>query len=227
MSNDSADRQIYFDLFGYHVLNQNRLISGLSHIHLEDVLQYVALPQVRIEVDERPSTTPKTGKVLPKSGAKGRSDLKLLFSHLKDEKKVKTILKVIVDDLQEPAHSDEAIEACLKDTEVEIWDWRKMDLCVDVIQNVAPGVREVHLYWSGNNAVLRGWGEAEGLPRLQRLEKICLHYQEVRARRRDFRLLGYRLLTLRPIHTGARVARANPRVCQCVQRTNPEEQTTN
>lgn len=109
----------------------------------------------------------------------GRTDLVFLFKWLKGGGNVKTILKVIVDDLQEPAHSDEAIEAALKGMSVEDWDWRKTDLCLEVIHSVAPTARIVHLYWSGNNAVLRGWSEPEGLAKLERLENVNLNVRQV------------------------------------------------
>jgi hypothetical protein len=89
------------------------------------------------------------------------------------------ILKVIVDDLQEPAHQDEAIEECLDGLGVEVWDWRKMDISPDVIKKVAPGARGINLYWSSNNAVLRGWGEVEALRELNKLEKVYLHAHQV------------------------------------------------
>jgi hypothetical protein len=62
---------------------------------------------------------------------------------------------------------------------VEDWDWRKADLCTEVIYTVAPMARIVHLYWSGNNATLRGWSEPEGLAKLEKLEKVHLHEQQV------------------------------------------------
>jgi hypothetical protein len=37
----------------------------------------------------------------------------------------------------------------------------------------------VCLYWSGNNAVLRGWSEPGGLNQLKRLEKVHLHVGRV------------------------------------------------
>jgi hypothetical protein len=109
---------------------------------------------------------------------KGRTDLVLLFKWLRNEKGVKTILKVIVEDLQEPAHSDEAIEDALEGAGVEDWDWRKTDLCSEVIYKVAPKARIVHLYWSGNNPTLRGWSEAEGLAKLKDLEKVILNSRQ-------------------------------------------------
>jgi hypothetical protein len=174
-----ADRQIYFDLFGCGPsLSEKRLQDSLRHLEFEDILQYVAIPQVKIE--GKPVVVKGSGRA-PRPDAKGRSDLKLVFNWLKDDKqkKVKTILKVIVDDLQEPSHHDEAIEECLDGMGVEIWDWRKMDISPEVIKNVAPDVRELHLYWSGSHAVLRGWSEPEGLRQLKKLETIHLHPYQV------------------------------------------------
>jgi len=180
-----ADRQIYFDLTGMvSTLAESRITEGLSHIVCEDVLQYVAIPHVRVEPN-----LPVPSKRPPKPDGLGRTDLQILFRWLREDRKVKTILKVIVDDLQEPAHSDEAIEACLAGMGVETWDWKKTDVCPDVIGKVCPEVRVVHLYWSGNNAVLRGWGEPEGLRKLQKLEEVYLHVQpgrETRARTKRY-----------------------------------------
>ncbi|KAB5545922.1 hypothetical protein GE09DRAFT_1132964 [Coniochaeta sp. 2T2.1] len=179
------DRQIYFDLFGAGpTLSQIRMQDSLKHLEFEDILQYVAIPQVKVE--GKPVVV-KGNRPPPKPDAKGRTDLKLIFNWLKDDKqkKVKTILKVIVDDLKEPAHNDEAIEECLDDLGVEIWDWRKMDISSEVIKKVAPDVREVHLYWSGNHTVLRGWSELEGLRQLKKLETVHLHpYQGLETRQR-------------------------------------------
>lgn len=49
------------------------------------------------------------------------------------EKGVKIILRLIVDDLVLLVYSDEVIEVVLKDINVEIWDWQKIDLCIEVI----------------------------------------------------------------------------------------------
>ncbi|KAI2464187.1 hypothetical protein F4781DRAFT_425759 [Annulohypoxylon bovei var. microspora] len=177
------DRHIYFDLSGVSPkVNKGGIIGGLNHLLLEDVLQYVEIP--RVEVEDDPVTL-KPGQRALKPDGNGRKDMEPLFKWLRDEKKVNTILKVIVEDLQEPAHSDETIEACLTGMGVEIWQWKKFDLSPEIIQKVAPGARVVHLYWSGNNAVLRGWSEPGGLRMLRELEEVHLHAQqglETRAR---------------------------------------------
>lgn len=53
-----------------------------------------------------------------------------------------------------PAHSDVVIQRVLRDLDVEIWDWRKVDMSIPTIHKVAPKVIEVSLYWSGNDGVL-------------------------------------------------------------------------
>ncbi|KAG8169744.1 hypothetical protein KVR01_000489 [Diaporthe batatas] len=172
------DKQIYFDLFGTSPeISKTGLVSGLHHLHLEDILQYVAIPRVFIE--DESSRKQKPSQLQSKPDGSGRTDMTLIFQWLREDKKVKTILKVIVDDLKEPSHSDEAIEACLDGMGVETWDWRKFDLSPDVIHKAAPKVRVVHLYWSGNNAVLLGWSATEGgLKTLKELQKVHLHVHQ-------------------------------------------------
>jgi hypothetical protein len=139
-------------------------------------LQYVALPCIQLE--KKPITSKLLKKVVKAPDGKGRSDMVFLFNFLR-KKGIKRVIRVIVDDRLNPAHSDEAIEKALGGLKVEIWDWQKFDLCTETIISAAPDAREVHLYWSGNNAVLRGWSEPEGLKRLEKLEKVDLHVEQV------------------------------------------------
>ena len=88
-----------------------------------------------------------------------------IFRWLK-KRHVKSVLKVTVIDDVEPSHSDEAIEACMDQLDVRIWNWYKVDVCCDVIINSAKRARDVTLYSSGNNAVLVGWSSSAGLARL-------------------------------------------------------------
>jgi len=106
----------------------------------------------------------------------GRTDLGIIFRWLRSyPNNVEKIIKLIVDDRQHPAHSDEEIENAVKPFKVEIWDWRKVDLCGETIAAAADEARQVNLYWSGNNAVLRGWSDPEGgLARLKNLTKVIV-----------------------------------------------------
>lgn len=76
---------------------------------------------------------------------------------------VKSIITVTVIDYGHPCHSDEAIEEALEGFQVEDWDWKKADLCTDVIATSSNQIKSISLYSSGNNAVLMGWASSEGL----------------------------------------------------------------
>lgn len=144
------------------------------------ILRHITLPPLTIKPPPRPN----------KSDDKySYTDQLLIFEWLQKKKGVKKIFKVIVDDMERP-HRDEDIvnvlagkgmrgPAKLQSFDVEILDWRKIDICPVVVQSAAPGLRELHLRWGGSNSVLRGWSEPEGLPKLKQLRKIYLHYDEV------------------------------------------------
>lgn len=139
-----------------------------SHLKFDTVLQYVAFPQIQfIQTDES-----------HKPHQRSRKDLVVLFQWLRDQG-VKRIIKVIVDDLRKPCHSDEDIEKALDGFEVEILDWRRLDLCPITIFKVSKNLREIHLQWSGRNCVLRSWSEREGLAKVPSLKAIHLTQVEV------------------------------------------------
>lgn len=151
-------------------------VEGLEYLKFEDVLQYVALPCPQA-VDTR-AILPKVLKTSIKPDGSGRKDMIAIFNFLR-RKGVKRVVRIIVDDKVSPAHIDEAIERAVGGLNVEIWDWQKIDLCSETILTAAPDVREVCLYWSGNNAVLRGWSDRGGLAQLRKLRKVYLHVHQV------------------------------------------------
>ena len=136
----------------------------------------MAFPNLQIK-----KNTPRSqrGKYVNRDGS-GRDDMTVLFQFLR-EKKVKRIVRIIVADRDRDAHSDVAVETALRSFNVEIWDWQKYDICTETIANAAPDVEEMHLYWSGKNAVLWGWSDKEVLKRMKELKKIYLHITQVRA----------------------------------------------
>ncbi|KAF5533704.1 hypothetical protein FMEXI_11675 [Fusarium mexicanum] len=135
--------------------------QSYDHINFDQVLRYVSFR--RIELQKPPV-----------------DDLTVFFSWLKG-KGVKHILKVMVDDLKDPSHSDKALEDCLRPFEVEILDWTKVDLCPETILTACRNVRQLYLRWSGNRAILRAWSEPEGLAKLENLEAVHLVYSEDQA----------------------------------------------
>lgn len=94
---------------------------------------------------------------------------------------VREIIKIMVVDDRDRPHADSAIIEALYGFKVEEWDWKRVDLCSDVIYEASPNVREVSLYCSGNNAVLMGWASAEGLgnrKKFPRLEKVSIYIRD-------------------------------------------------
>ncbi len=84
----------------------------------------------------------------------GLSDASIIFKWLWEN----NVRRVVVIDDGETPHSNQVIEEALVDFKVEIWDWKKIDICSETIYRAAKDARVVYLYTSGNSAVLRGWG---------------------------------------------------------------------
>lgn len=176
-----AEKAISFNLADCSPVNLSEQSLGrlLYRIDFEDVLRYVALPRISFLKDDDHSPTTRVSRETVDEP--GRGDVRLVFDYLRHKKKVKRILRVIVDDLESPSHSDEAIEFALAGMNVEAWDWRRYDLCIETVFQVAPEVTELSLYWSGNKTVLCGWSETLcGLPRLTKLRKLHVWYAQVR-----------------------------------------------
>ncbi|KAF2164254.1 hypothetical protein M409DRAFT_25597 [Zasmidium cellare ATCC 36951] len=178
------DREIYLNLLDHTSLELSRksLEDSLGHLKFDEILRCVALPRMILHPDPATASSSVSRK-------NGRSDVLRLFQYLKEDKSlkesketlpgVKRVLRVIVEDLSSPSHADEDIEAALKDLHVEDLDWRKYDMCPNTIKTAAPEAKRVSLYWSGSNAVLRGWSEnctGGGLNSMQNLRHVRLYY---------------------------------------------------
>ena len=64
---------------------------------------------------------------------------------------------------------EDKICVCLKDLEVEELDWRRLDLGIEPIVSLGPTLSTLHLYSSGNWAVLSHWVSNVGLERLEKV----------------------------------------------------------
>lgn len=141
-----------------------------KHIRLEDCLQCVALPELRLQRDAYLDIlSPKQDKSVLKvlqSKCEGLTDAVLILDWLR-KRKVKKVIRVIVMEGGSIPHSDEAIVESLKGSELEVLDWRKFYICSETIRQAAEHVRILHLYCSGNNAVLRSWSSEQGLVKLE------------------------------------------------------------
>ncbi|KAH6854899.1 hypothetical protein B0I37DRAFT_410945 [Chaetomium sp. MPI-CAGE-AT-0009] len=198
---DASYKNLYFDAsFHSRADDMTTLIDRLSVGGFEDTLAYVYIPPLALPTAEKKTSSTsrwRPGQVQENPNM-GRNDLIKVFDKL-SSCGVTRILNVQVDDLYEPSHTDSAIEMALRGADppapryrhqrpaharnpahpsilVETWDWRRADISADVIAAVAPGVKHVKLYWSGKQAVLRGWGDASaGIPRLAKLKTLKVY----------------------------------------------------
>lgn len=164
--------------------------QSYNYMTFDSVLRYVAFPRVELQKLSPPSRESKLSKKLSPQPqpARGRNDLKFFFDWLYG-KGVRHILKVVVDDHEDPPHSDQAIEDALRLFEVETLDWSREDLCPETIQVAGRNVRELYLRWSGNRSVLRAWGEPDGLPKLEKLQRVHLTWNAEKVCDSVFRVL--------------------------------------
>lgn len=138
--------------------------SHWDMLDFEMVLKYVSIANIKFKLD----------KGFDRVVRQSRDDAKHILLWLLKEKNVDRILHVIVDDISPNYHSNESIEQALEMANVEILDWRRPDLCPSTIFKIGINLRELHLHWGGNNAILRAWSEAEGLPMLAQYGKLKL-----------------------------------------------------
>ncbi|KAL1640281.1 hypothetical protein SLS58_007097 [Diplodia intermedia] len=173
------EKELFFSLVDGPSKCNEEMLKNVQYAEFEDTLQYVELPRLELE---KPDDVPAKfrGRVAPKDG-KGRNDYPFIFDWLQ-KKGVDRILKLYVDDSEEPSHSEETIENALEKFRiVQLWDWKKFDLSSETILKAAKDVEEVWLYWSGNNAVLRSWSEPDGLNALRSLRKVKVFETQFRS----------------------------------------------
>lgn len=156
---------------GYSLSEESR--NNLSYLKFENILRYVDFPKGVVgQAPDAPAKTKKSQMKPPAPDGIGRKDLKEVFEWLKDSG-VEKIIRVRVQDTQDPPHSEDTIESALKSFQVEVWDWVRIDICSDTIFKAAPDLIKVYLYSSGNNAVLKSWSDVDGL---RKLEKVSSCY---------------------------------------------------
>ncbi|XEU94982.1 hypothetical protein FSHL1_000266 [Fusarium sambucinum] len=155
-------------------INFRDFTKSYESLKFDQVLQHVEFRQMKVKSPpgKRPDWTDSEGRA-----GTGRKDVYYFFRWLSKKKLVQNIIHVIVEDGNGISHTDEAIEESLKDFNIEILDWRKPDLDPMTLRTACMNsdLREIHLWWDGNNAVLRAWSEPDGLVKINTLQVIYLH----------------------------------------------------
>jgi len=90
----------------------------------------------------------------------------IIFKWLR-QKGASHICEVRIVDSYDNPHSEEHIIDALEGLDVQVLDWRRTDLSVDVIQKAAPHVKDLCLYSSGNWCALSHWLGPDGVVKLK------------------------------------------------------------
>ncbi len=110
-----------------------------------------------------------------KYGVRSTYEALEVFDFLRSERGVSLVKSVKVPDCMVHPHSNLKIKACLQGFDVYSLDWRKRDLSLNLVKDVAPNVAELHLYSSGNEDVLHFWAES-GLSKLKEVSQEFRHH---------------------------------------------------
>lgn len=164
-----AERRVYFDLSTMpDKTYKYEYFQGLAEqVKFESVLHHVDLPNFTVTGGEDLfSGESNKERFHDIQALTGRVDFLKIFEWLRANG-VKGIIEVCVADSVNICHCDEAIEMALEKFDIEKLEWQRDDICTDVFVSATPNVRELYLYSSGNNEVLRGWSGKEGLGTLK------------------------------------------------------------
>ena len=142
----------------------NNQADPAPNIKFESVLRYVHFPDL--------SQIP-----LLKDQKRDREEVPLILRWLR-QKGVKSILRLVVPDCRANPLDEEKICTCIEGFGVKELDWRRLDLGIEPIVSLASTLTVLHLYSSGNWAVLSHWVSEVGL---ERLEKVHLPFLSLRS----------------------------------------------
>ena len=139
-----------------------------QHYVVEKMLKSVCIAEnVKVDWDKDNHSIHET---VSKWGYAENAEMYLVFYWLKS-RGVKKIFDVSVYDFKENGkkpHSDKAIFECLRDLQVESWDWQRMDIPSSLLPETAgEHIKTLKLYCSGRRAVLQSWSDCGGLAKLK------------------------------------------------------------
>ena len=97
-----------------------------------------------------------------------RQEVWLILSWLKG-KGVKEILRLVVPDCKVNPLDEDRIRRSMEGFVIKELDWRRLDLGIEPIMSLASTLSVLHLYSSGNWAVLSHWVSKGGLEELKKV----------------------------------------------------------
>jgi hypothetical protein len=154
-----------------------RYLDNLKNLDIEfsSTLKAVNLPDLQcseysgIDSDITGPGIAPSNKCGRKYGVRSTYEAVDVFNFLRVEREVRCVKSVKVPDCIVHPHPNLKIRECLRDLDIRSLHWRKRDLSLSLVKEVAPNVAELHLYSSGNEDVLRFWSQTG----LSELPEVC------------------------------------------------------
>ncbi|KAF4448952.1 Subtilisin-like protein [Fusarium austroafricanum] len=177
-------REIGLNLLGESNIIGNRYIEmarNRSGTIFETILASVKLPYWNLQdrSAHQQQTSDQESSTEDKNAEQISDPYEGIFNWLRGSN-VEKIFTVEVDDTGPEPHSNAVIRKCLRDFQVEVFKWKKYDICSETVYEAAPHAKEVHLYCRGNTAILRSWAFSPELHNMKdnlNDEKDCKEFQ--------------------------------------------------
>jgi hypothetical protein len=166
-----VEPEIDLDFSEFGDINNDRALLSLvelARFKIGGLLRYVKLPA--------------NGTNEPRDLKARRNGLKLFFEDMKN-RGLKSIMELQVDESIDHPCPDTVIKSTLRGLKIDTLDWRKTDMCAQVIIYAAKHVRSLHLYCSGNRAILMNWSATDGLPKLPNVSHLHITIASCQANR--------------------------------------------
>ncbi|KAK1480506.1 hypothetical protein CTAM01_14346 [Colletotrichum tamarilloi] len=189
--NSRVEQRFYLNLTGESVMLDKAYINTIknqSGLRLETVLDFVKLPywkpqdrnsrlsSANARYGQHQNHSPSEGKDVGEPELPTLDPYGAMFDWLWGCN-VRKIFTIDVDDDGPEPHTNASIRKAFRgendstnptrDFEVEVWKWKKFDICAETVATAAPKAQHIYFYSRGNTAVLRGWASSPG-----QLEKL-------------------------------------------------------
>ncbi|KAI0099044.1 hypothetical protein GGR51DRAFT_576438 [Nemania sp. FL0031] len=114
-------------------------------------------------------------------GYQSHSEVFDLLNWLQTEHGVDEIIRLKVPDRMFNPHDERTIAQMVKRFQIQVLDWRFLDLSISVFLELKPEVdclRSIHLYASGKRAVVSHWLSPQGILSLPNVKDVKIHLVE-------------------------------------------------
>lgn len=178
----STVNELCFDMSGFNSASYrlsdfiDSLIqqSSRQRLHVfEETLRYAEFPSLDTSVEERESRA-KSGFLQHR-----HTEVFRVLKWLR-ERGVESIIKLRVPDRLNNPHDDLKMASEVNKFKVEILDWRVLDLAISILEDgTKKRLKELHLYSSGNRAVISHWFSEEGIRKLKKVMLLSLESVQI------------------------------------------------